>query len=183
MRASARRFAAAVAGLVVALACVVLPATTATAASSLDCTPMGDPACRTLVPTVACQWANPDGSHTVVFGYSNPSTSALHIDPGSHNGVSPGASDQGQPLDFPPGTVANAYYVVTPASIWPSWRLGNTATSSSSATAACPGNPVPMIGSFVALGLGLGVLLLGLLGFLLARPRPHVAVVARQVWS
>lgn len=171
-------------GLVLALAYVVLPSTTATAASSsIDCTPMGDPACRTLVPTVACQWANPDGSHTVVFGYLNPSASTLHIDPGSHNGVAPGADLQGQPLDFPPGAVTSAFSLVAPAGTWPSWRLGNTTASSGSTTPACPGNPVPMVGSVVALGLGLGVGSLVLLGVLLARPRPRALPGPRQVWS
>jgi hypothetical protein len=181
LRAAARASAMALTGVLIALSCAV--AAPASAATSIDCTPMGDPACRTLTPTVACAWTNTDGTHTVVFGYANPSTSTLHIDPGSHNGVSPGADLQGQPLDFAPGVQVSAFYVTVPATTWPSWRLGNSAASSSSATPACPGNPVPMVGSVVALGLGLGVVLLVLLGVLLARPRNIVAPGPREVWS
>ena len=183
VRAAARSFAVAATGVVMALTCLVLPATAASAGTSLDCTPMGDPSCRSLVPTVACVWANTTGTHTVVFGYANPSTVTLHIDPGSHNGLAPGADLQGQPLDFPPGTVISSFALTTPSATWPSWRLGNTTAYSSSTTPACPGNPVPMVGSVVALGLGLAVLLLVGLAVLLARPRPHAMSGPRSAWS
>ena len=180
LRAAARVLAEAATSLVVALTCLVLPASGASAASSIDCTPMGDPACRQLTPTVACQWDNGNGTHTVVFGYANPSTSTLHVDPGSHNGVSPGANDQGQPQDLPPGTVTSAFYVTVPVATWPSWRLGNSAAASGAATAACPGNPVPMVGSLVALALGVAVFGFVLLGFL-SRPRSRPVLRLRQV--
>ena len=173
--AAARMLATVVGGVLAALFCVT---TSASAATSIDCTPMGDPACRNLTPTVACVWANPNGTRTVVFGYDNPSTSTLHIDPGAHNGISPGANDQGQPLDFAPGTYPNAFVVTVPAGTWPSWRLGNNSVSASSSTPACPGNPVPVIGSLKALALGLALLLGTVLGLMLTRSRPLVPVQA-----
>lgn len=131
-----------------ALLAPALPASAAT----IDCTPMGEPACRTLTPYVECVWVETNGTRTVVWGYDNPSDTVLHIDVGNKNGMSPGADGQGQPTEFALGRVRNVFTTnVTGTSA--SWRLGNNTASLSSATAACPTKPVSQVGSLFALAL------------------------------
>lgn len=168
------------AGLALAMALsalgLVLAATPAQAAI-IDCTPMGDPACRDLTPIVECAWDNGNGTRDVVFGYNNPSTSTLHIEPGSHNRLSPGADFQGQPLDFVPGRVRNVV-VITVTGTSATWRLGNTrADLAVPGTPSCATKPVPQVGSVLALGLGVFALLLTALAVVAARRRRPREVV------
>jgi hypothetical protein len=141
---------AAVAVLVMLLA-VVVPAGPA-AAATIDCTPMGDPACRTLTPVVECVWVETNGTRTVVWGYDNPSSTVLHIDPGNKNGLSPGPDDQGQPTEFLTGRRLNVFTTNVPGTS-ASWRLGNNTAALSPSTAACPTKPVPQVGNTLALAL------------------------------
>ena len=150
-RALSRALRLAAATALVVVASVVGAAVPASAAT-IDCTPMGDPACRTLVPVVECVWAELDGSRTVVWGYDNPSPTVLHIDVGPKNGMSPGADDQGQATEFLPGRHLNVFTTHVPGTS-ASWRLGNSTASLSGGTAACVTKPVSQIGSFLALGL------------------------------
>ena len=122
------------------------------AAADLDCTPMGDPACRDLTPVVECVWVETNGSRTIVWGYDNPSSSTLHIDIGNKNKMSPGAEDGGQPTDFLPGRKINAFVTNVPGTS-ASWRLGNNTASLSGSTQACVTKPVSMVGSATALAV------------------------------
>jgi hypothetical protein len=124
----------------------------APAAAAIDCTPMGDPACRTLTPVVECVWPEADGTRTVVWGYVNPSGQVLHIDVGAKNKMTPGPEGQGQPTDFQVGEYRNVFVTNVPGTT-ADWRLGNITASLSAATATCPTKPVPLVGDVAALAL------------------------------
>ncbi len=92
-------------------------------AATINCTPMGDPACKDLAPIVECIWSNGDGTNTIALGLRQPerrtrcsSTSARK------NKMAPGADDQGQPTVFTPGMHHNAF--VTTVSGNRTWTLG-----------------------------------------------------------
>jgi hypothetical protein len=130
---------------------VLAPALPASAAT-IDCTPMGETACRSLTPVVECVWPETDGTRTVVWVYDNPSDTVLHIDVGNKNGMTPGADDQGQPTEFAVGSVRNVFTTnVTGTSA--SWRLGNITASLSDAAPLCPTKPVSQVGNLFALAL------------------------------
>ena len=149
------------------------------AAADLDCTPMGDPACRDLAPVVECVWLETDGSRTIVWGYDNPSAITLHIDIGSKNKMSPGAEDGGQLTDFLPGRQLNAFVTNVPGTS-ATWRLGNNTASLSGSTTACVTKPVSLIGNVTALAVFL--LLIAIALPIAVRPRDgHVG--SRQVRS
>jgi hypothetical protein len=137
---------------------------------------MGDPACRTLVPVAECVWQNTDGTRTVVWGYDNPSTLTLRIDPGSHNGMSPGADDQGQPQLFDPGRHMNAF-TQTVSGTLAEWRLGNTRVDLTSSTPTCATQPVYLVGSATALGVFLLVMTVGI--WVGVRPRRRVPALVK----
>jgi hypothetical protein len=126
-------------------------------AATIDCTPMGDPICKDIAPTVNCVWSNGDGTSTVVWGYTNPSTTIIRIDFGGKNKMSPGADDQGQPTLFPPGTFTNVFVNTVTGNR--TWTLGNNKVSLDSATPACLTKPVSVIGSGRALLLGIALML------------------------
>jgi hypothetical protein len=147
------------------------------AAATIDCTPMGDPACRDLTPVVECVWLETNGSRTVVWGYDNPSTTTLHIDYGNKNGMSP--TDGNQPTEFVPGRKMNVFTTNVPGTS-ASWRLGNNSASLSSGTAKCLTKPVSMIGDATALAIFL--LLLAVALPFAVRPR-HVQVTSRPAWG
>jgi hypothetical protein len=121
------------------------------AAADLDCTPMGDPACRDLTPIVECVWVETNGSRTVVWGYDNPSGVIIHIDVGNKNNMSPGAANGGQPVQFLPGRKTNVFVTNVPGTS-ASWRLGNN-TASLSGASACVTKPVSLVGSVTALAI------------------------------
>jgi hypothetical protein len=149
------------------------------AAADLDCTPMGDPACRDLAPVVECVWVETNGSRTIVWGYDNPSTVVIHIDIGNKNNMSPGAADGGQVTEFLPGRHLNAFVTNVPGTS-ASWRLGNNTASLSGSTAACVTKPVSLIGSATALAIFL-LLLAAAIPFAV-RPR-HGHTGTRPVWG
>jgi len=130
----------------------------AAADHTLNCTPMGDPACRDLAPVVECIWDNGDGTSTISWGYQNPTTHVLRIDVGAKNKLSPGGDDQGQPTLFPPGTETNAF-VTTVSGTSRTWTLGNNKVSTAASTPACLTKPVSVVGSLPALLLGAALLL------------------------
>jgi hypothetical protein len=148
------------------------------AAATIDCTPMGDPACRDLTPVVECVWTETNGSRTVVWGYDNPSDTTLHIDIGNKNNISPSAGPD-QPTEFVPGRKLNVFTTNVPGTS-ASWRLGNNTASVSAGTAKCLTKPVSLIGDATALGLYL--LLFAFAVPFAVRPR-KAAVVARPVWG
>ena len=125
-------------------------------AATINCTPMGDPACKDLAPIVECIWNNGDGTNTIAWGYNNPSTDTLFIDFGGKNKMDPGADDQGQATLFTPGLHHNVF--VTTVTGNRTWTLGNNKAVSGSSTPACPTKPVSVIGSFRALLLGLALM-------------------------
>lgn len=137
---------------------------------TLNCTPMGDPACRDLAPIVECIWSNGNGTSTVAWGYNNPSTHNLRIDIGNKNNMGPGAEDQGQPTLFTPGSHNNAFTTTVPGTSI-EWRLGNNKASTSSSTPACPTKPVSMIGSAHALLVGIALIAAATLPVLVGRRR------------
>jgi hypothetical protein len=138
------------------------------AAADLDCTPMGDPACRDLAPVVECVWVEANGSRTIVWGYDNPSAITLHIDIGAKNKMSPGAEDGGQLTDFLPGRQLNAFVTNVPGTS-ATWRLGNNTASLSGSTTACVTKPVSLIGNVTALAVFL--LLIAIAVPIAVRPR------------
>lgn len=142
----------------------------ASAAATIDCTPMGDPACRLLTPVLECSWDNGNGTKTLVWGYDNPSSNVLNIDVGNKNKMSPGADFQGQPTLFLPGRYANVFVTVVNGTS-ADWRLGNNTASLGSGTATCAGHQVTVVGDATALALGLAVILSLGLPVLTARPR------------
>lgn len=152
VRAAARLLVIGVATAAVAVLGALSLGTPAVAADSINCTPMGDPACRDLAPMIECVWVNTNGTRSVVWGYDNPSTSTLIIDVGNKNKMSPGGPDLGQPTVFLPGGQRNAF-VTTISGTSLSWRLGNNDADLSSATAACATKPVPFIGNMAVLAL------------------------------
>ena len=177
VRAGSRLARGALTAALVATA-VLAPALPASAAA-IDCTPMGEPACRTLTPIVECVWVETNGTRTVVWGYDNPSDMVLHIDIGAKNGMSPGADGQGQPTEFAVGRHANVFTTnVTGTSA--SWRLGNNTASLSGSTAACATKPVSQVGNFFALALY--VIAIAAAVPVAVRPRRHMlSAVGRSV--
>jgi hypothetical protein len=130
----------------------------AAADHTINCTPMGDAACRDLTPVVECLWNNGDGTSTISWGYRNETTHTLLIEVGAKNKITPGADDQGQPTLFAPGVHTNAF-VTTASGAARTWTLGNNKVSSSAATPACLTKPVSVVGSIPALLLGVALLL------------------------
>ncbi len=127
-------------------------------AATIDCTPMGDPVCKDIEPTVDCVWSNGDGTSTVVWGYTNPSpTTTIRIDYGGKNKISGGPDNQGQPTLYPPGTYTNLFVNTVTGNR--TWTLGNNKVSFDSSTPACLTKPVSVIGNGRALLLGIALLL------------------------
>ncbi len=135
---------------------------------TINCTPMGDPACRDLAPIVECIWSNGDGTSTIAWGWNNPSTHILHLDFGAKNKMDPGADNQGQGTEFVPGMNHNVF-VTTITGTNMEWRLGNNNAETDASTPACPTKPVPMFGSARALLLGIALMLAVSLPVLMAR--------------
>jgi len=154
--------------MAVLLASSLAVAAPAQAVETINCTPMSDPACKDLTPAVQCIWSNGDGTSTIAWGYSNPSDKILHIDIGGKNNMKSGPDDQGQWLDFPPGTVQNAF-VTTVTGTDRTWTLGSNKASTSDSTPACPTKPVSMIGSAHALLLGIALMAAAALSVLVGR--------------
>ena len=135
---------------------------------TINCTLMGDPACRDLAPIVECIWSNGDGTSTIAWGWNNPSSHTLHIDVGAKNKMAPGAEDQGQPTELTPGVNHNAFVTTVPGTSM-EWRLGNNRASTSGSTPACPTKPVSVIGSAHALLVGIALMLAAALPVLVVR--------------
>jgi len=140
----------------------------AQASHTINCTPMGDPACRDLAPIVECIWSNGNGTSTIAWGYDNPTTHILRIDIGNKNKMDPGAEDQGQSTLFAPGLHNNVFTTTVPGTS-SEWRLGNNKATASSSTAACPTKPVSMIGSAHALLVGISLIAAAALPVLVGR--------------
>jgi hypothetical protein len=94
----------------------------------------------------------PNGPTTfdAVFGYSNGGQAIVNVPIGSANNVSPGGPNRGQPENFPPGTVTDAFTVRGVPNgtslVWTLTSGGSTATATASASAseACGGGqPIP----------------------------------------
>jgi len=127
-------------------------------AATINCTPMGDPACRDLTPIVECIWSNGDGTSSIAWGWNNPSPHILHLDFGAKNKMTPGADNQGQGTEFGPGLNHNVFVTtITGTSL--EWRLGNNTDETSGSTPACPTKPVSVIGNGRALILGIALML------------------------
>ncbi len=143
---------------------------TPASADVVTCAPMNADACKNTEPVATCVWNDGGGQRTVVWGYTNPTSDTAIIEVGSHNNVSPGAADQGQPTLFTPGTHTNAFWMTFTGSS-ASWRIGNNTVSTKSNTPACATKPVPLVGSMEALFLAAFALILATLAFFSARPR------------
>lgn len=149
------------------------------AAATVECPPMSSGTCKELRPVAECYWRNGNGSTTIVWGWDNPTSDTAVVAVGSHNRVSPGANDQGQPTVFAPGRHTNAF-VTTSSSEEMSWRLGNRTAEVEidddevEDLRRCATKPVPQVGDVGVLLLGvLAVVVTGLL-VLVARPRRRV---------
>jgi hypothetical protein len=130
-------------------------------AATIDCSTNYTTAqCQALTPTVACVWANSDGSHTAAFGYTNTSaTDDITVDLGFANRVS-GALTGTPPTFFPRGTSVTAF-TVTYVNPNPSvtWHLVGKSARASSSSTPCSSPPVPGFGGTAAF---LGMLLMSL---------------------
>jgi hypothetical protein len=158
----------------------------AASAAVVDCPPMSSNVCKDLRPVAECYWRNSNGTVSVVWGWNNPRSDTARVAVGSHNNVSPGPDDQGQPTLFAPGRHQNAFVTVTSRSADEvEWRLGNRTESvdledlgDDEDIERCETKPVPQVGSVGALLFGALVLALGVLTVASARPR-RIPVVAR----
>jgi hypothetical protein len=141
-------------------------------ATTYECTPMSSDACKMLQPVAECIWDNNDGTHTVLWGWDNPTSDTAHIPASNKNNLSPGDADQGQPTLFGPGRNRNVF-TTTFAGTWASWHLGNNDAQVATSTTACSTKPVSQVGDMRALALA--VLLLAGTGItvLIARNRRH----------
>lgn len=145
-------------------------------AAMVECPPMGSGTCKQLQPVAECYWRNGTGSTTIVWGWDNPTSDTAVVAVGSHNRVSPGGDDQGQPTVFAPGRHTNAF-VTTSGSEEMSWRLGNRTAEVEidddevEDLRRCATKPVSQVGNVGALLLGvLAAVVTGLL-VVVARPR------------
>jgi hypothetical protein len=135
-------------------------------------------------PILECVWHVGSTNWLSSWGYSNSSSSTQSIPVGSSNSFSPGATNQGQPTSFGPGTHDNAFTVPFVASQPPAWKLDGTTVSSSPSDKKCASQPVPIIAGttnwttalvlvFLALGLlGVGIVCWRVDPDLLALRRP-----------
>ncbi len=139
-------------------------------AATYTCPPLGTDVCKAITPVIECVWDNRNGTMTALWGWQNPTTDTAAIAYGSHNSISPGADNQGQPTAYPPGTKRNVF-VTTFTGTTSTWRLGNNSATVTAATPRCATKPVPQVGDVGALLLGLLVIVLGSLLVLASRPR------------
>jgi hypothetical protein len=181
-----------------ALSAGVVTASSAAAATTIDCDAAAQPSaswttCQQLVGTAKCVWNNNDGTYTLALGYTNPTADNLFAsipntgtNTGNNNALtatSGSAADPGHLATFAPGTSTTAFTVTwTPSSKTDvvSWLLmGHTSTWADTFT-ACPSKPVPVV-SNVALGsVGLAGIT-GLALFRRRRSRPMRSRVAAAV--
>jgi hypothetical protein len=123
----------------------------------------------TVSPILECVWHVGSTKWLALWGYSNSSSSTQTVPVGTSNSFSPGATNQGQPTSFGPGTHDNVFTVPFVASKPPAWTLDGTTVSSSPSDKKCANQPVPIIAGttnwttallvvFLALGiLGVGI--------------------------
>jgi hypothetical protein len=71
----------------------------------------GSEGAQPVIPTLACATHNSDGTFTAIFGYDNQNSDAVSIPIGENNHVSPAPQDRGQPSEFKPGSVRDAFRV------------------------------------------------------------------------
>ncbi len=116
-----------------------------TASASLTLTPLTQP--QPVKPVLECVVENGPGDFTARFGYLNENGETVGIPVGGDNKFSPDPQDRGQPTDFAPGRVVEAFGVDFDGSNLV-WTLTGpdgsrrTATASSGST-RCAGEPEP----------------------------------------
>ena len=81
------------------------------AVAGLVATPGAASAAGAVKPFVDCSRQHANGTHTVVLGYENTSTSTITIPVGLSNTVAPAWYDGGQPTAFEPGVHRGAFSV------------------------------------------------------------------------
>ncbi|WNV75136.1 hypothetical protein [Geodermatophilus sp. DSM 44513] len=123
---------------------------TVLAGAVLAATPGTAEARGQVQPTLDCARANPDGTHTVVFGYTNKTAQSVTIRVGRENKITPKRHDGKQPTTFAAGEQRGAYSITVNAKEWrhgASWALdGHTVSvgpngvygGSSSKATTCP---------------------------------------------
>ena len=117
MRSTLRRRAAAAAVLLALL----VPAIPGLSAQDII-----RPDLKTISPVFDGWYSNPDGSHTLLFGYFNRNSGETPIPIGPDNRVQPMPDDSGQPTNFLPLRQWHVFRVTVPAE-WDSdvvWTLG-----------------------------------------------------------
>jgi hypothetical protein len=116
-----------------------------------------------VTPFVDCYRAEPDGTVTIVLGYTNTWKNATTIGWGSRNSLHPSQYHRSQPKEFLTGTQHGAFSLRLSASELDDarWELDRTTlelSSASSASQCSPSTPLP------ALGNGAGVALVLIAG-------------------
>jgi hypothetical protein len=120
-----------------------------------------------VTPFVDCSRANPDGSLTVVLGYTSTWKKATTIGWGSRNFLHPSQFHKSQPKQFLPGTQHGAFSLRLSASDLDAgarWELDRTTllfSSAGSATECSPSTPLPALGN----GAGIAAVLVAAGGF------------------
>ncbi|SNT06298.1 hypothetical protein SAMN06893096_1165 [Geodermatophilus pulveris] len=89
-------------------------------------------------PTVECVVSNADGSRTAVFGYENSTGSAVTIEVGPKNKITPKVHGTPQPTTFEPGVHRGAFTVTVTGRNAPRWKVGTNSVTASASASACP---------------------------------------------
>jgi hypothetical protein len=106
-----------------------------------------------VTPFVDCYRANPDGSLTIVLGYTSTWKKATTIGWGSRNSLHPSRFHRSQPKQFLTGTQHGAFSLQLSASDLAAgarWELDRTTlefSSAVSATECSPSTPLPALGN------------------------------------
>lgn len=88
----------------------------ATIAAQVQNPPMPHASAQSVSPSFEGWYTNPDGSHSLVFGYLNRNfEQRLDIPIGAANRFEPGPEDRGQPTHFLPRRQTGLFSVVVPA--------------------------------------------------------------------
>ena len=129
-----------------------------------------------LTPLADCYTQNADGTYTVVFGYTNDSSSPVDLAPGPDNTFTPPTYNSVLPSTFLPGAQHGVFQLtLTQADLGadPSWTLdGKKLNSGSGLPPTCSASQLPMLANGAALA---GVVVLaGVFGAVVVRRQRRI---------
>ncbi|MDX1664624.1 MAG: cache domain-containing protein, partial [Candidatus Promineifilaceae bacterium] len=112
----------------------VPPTATSTPRPSPTATPLS--ARQQLSPWLSCVRDNDNGTHTAIWGYSNPNNYTVAIPIGGQNHVVPSPQDQGQPTSFSPGSHI-AFSSTFESDKWRVWKLDDREARADAGSTLC----------------------------------------------